>query len=198
MSQINRIKQMLATGRIDRRGFMQGAMALGVTISAASLIAADVEAMNPKKGGYLKIGKRHGSTTDSLDPGTAENGFMTQTGYCYGNHLTEVNSNGDLVPELCEGYSSEDAVTWRFDMRQGVEFHNGKTLTADDVIASLQHHMGDDSKSAAKGLLSTIKSMSADGNTVVIELTGPDAGFPFIMSDYHLIIMPSVDGKVDA
>ena len=53
-----------------------------------------------------------------------------------------------------------------------VEFHSGKTLDADDVIASVAHHTGENSASPAKGILSAIVNMKADGkDTVTFELS---------------------------
>ena len=70
-------------------------------------------------------------------------------------------------------------------------------MTSEDVIASLQYHMGDESKSAAKGLLTAVTSLKADGpNRVIIELASANADFPFIVSDYHLAIMPVIDGSL--
>ena len=82
---------------------------------------------------------------------------------------------------------------------KGITFHNGKTVTADDVIASLQHHLGENSKSAAKSLLKEVATMKADGaETVVFELSGGNADFPYTLSDYHMPIMPKKDdGSVD-
>ena len=42
---------------------------------------------------------------------------------------------------------------WIFKIRKGITFHNGKTLTADDVVATINYHIGPDSKSPAKGVL---------------------------------------------
>ena len=62
-------------------------------------------------------------------PGTAENGMTQAIIYARGNHLTEVSNEGTLVPELAESFeSSNGAQTWVFDLRKGVEFHNGKTI----------------------------------------------------------------------
>ena len=74
-----------------------------------------------------------------------------------------------------------------------------RPVTADDVIASLQHHLGENSKSAAKSLLKEVATMKADGpDTVVFELTGGNADFPYTVSDYHMPIMPKKDdGTVD-
>ena len=70
--------------------------------------------------------------------------------------MTEVDNDGQLVGELAESYESDDAKKWVFNLRKGVEFHNGKTMTSQDVIASFGHHRGDDSTSAAKGLLTAV------------------------------------------
>ena len=189
----------LTAGQIDRRKFIMSALAAGVVLPAALSMADKAMAATPKKGGLFKLGRGHGSTTDSLDPATYENGYSQALCYAYGNHLTEVGADGQLRPELAESYESSDAKTWIFNIRQGVEFHNGKTLTSEDVVASLNHHRGEDSKSAVNGLVKPIVSLTADGpNRVVIELETANADFPFIASDYHLVIMPSVDGKVDA
>ena len=65
-------------------------------------------------------------------------------------------------------------------------------MTSEDVLASFNHHMGEDSTSAAKGLLTAVKSIKADGkNKVVFELDSPNADFPFIVSDYHISIPAS-------
>ena len=189
----------LTAGQIDRRQFIMGALAAGVVLPSAMTMADHAMAATPNKGGTLKLGRRHGSTTDSLDPGTYENGFMTQTGYTYGNHLTEVGPDGKLRPELAESIeASDDATMWTFKLRPGVEFHNGKSLTGEDVVASFNHHRGEDSKSAAKGLLSAVTDIKADGNSVTFTLNAPNADFPYIVSDYHIVILPSADGKVDA
>jgi peptide/nickel transport system substrate-binding protein len=58
--------------------------------------------------------------------------------------------------------------------------------------------MGKDSKSAAKSLLEPVAAVKADGpETVVFELKGGNADFPYIASDYHIPIMPKADGGVD-
>src|SRR6056300_758220 len=185
-------------GQIDRRQFITSVIAAGLAVPAALGLASSVEAATPTRGGLFKIGRRHGSTTDSLDPATYENGYMQNLCYSYGNHLTEVGADGKLRGELAETYESSDAQTWVFNLRKGVEFHNGKTLDADDVIATFNHHMGEDSKSAGKGLLSAITSIKADGpNRVVFELNAPNADFPFIVSDYHIVILPASGGQID-
>jgi peptide/nickel transport system substrate-binding protein len=175
-------------------GVAAGAMAAGLSIAPGMARAA------PKKGGTLRLGIGHGSTTDSLDPATFENLYMQTVGAACYNKLTEVGNTGELLPEAAESWDvSPDAKTWTFKLRKGVEFHNGKTMDSADVVASIQHHLGEDSKSAAKGILEPVAEIKADGKDAVsFTLKTGNADFPFIISDYHLAIMPSKDGKVDA
>jgi peptide/nickel transport system substrate-binding protein len=201
MSELNYYAKLLQLGRMSRREFMGRALALGATTALATTLASEaVKAATPKKGGTLRLGIGHGSTTDTLDPATYENLYVQVVGGATHNKLTEIGNSGDLVSELAESWEpSADAVQWRFKLRQGVEFHNGKTLEADDVIASFNHHRGEDSKSAAKPIVDPIEEITADGkDTVVFTMKTGNADFPFIVSDYHLAVMPSADGKVDA
>lgn len=199
MKPLDKLTAEYAGGRVDRRAFMRGAVSLGLTVSAASLAAGRVQAMTPNAGGLLRIGMGHGSTTDSLDPATTENGMMTGVTNTFGNHLMEVDNDGTLISELADSVeASADAKTWTFHVRQGVEFHDGKTLTPEDVISSLNYHRGEDSKSAAKGLVSAVTDIRKDGEYVVFELEGGDADFPYKMSDYHFRIMADDgEGNVD-
>jgi len=196
MTKIKELERMLANGRLSRREFMVQTTALGISAAAATSMLNKAQAAEPKQGGTLRAGLGHGSTTDSIDPATFENGFTQFTGYGYRNNLTEISNTGELIGELAEGWDvSDDATVWTFKLRKGVEFHNGKTLDANDVVESLNHHRGEDSKSAAKVILEPVTEIKADGaETVVITLENGNADFPYIVSDYHLVMMPAKDG----
>ncbi len=184
---------------IKRRDFLQGATALGLAGAAMpSLLATPAQAA-AKKGGRLRVGLAEGSSSDSLDPQTYTDIYMISLGFGTHNTLTEINPEGELVGDVAESWeASHDAKAWTFKLRQGIEFSNGKTMTAEDVITSLNHHRGEDSKSAAKSNVDPIEDIKADGpNTVVFSLKSGNADFPFLMADYHLLIMPDVDGKAD-
>lgn len=201
MRDINFFKTLYAAGQIDRRDFMRGVLALGVAVPSALGMARAVEAATPKKGGVLRQAITGGGTGDSLDPAQILDSYMIQVSFgMLRNCLTEIASDGSLIGELAESWEpSADAATWVFNIRKGVEFHNGKTLDSNDVAESLRHHLGEESKSAAKGIISNIESVKTDGpNTVVFALTGGSADFPFIMSDYHLGICPAkAEGGID-
>ena len=200
MADIKDLEKAAREGKLDRREFIKRAGALGLAAPfATSLLSQSVHAATPKKGGRYVQGNPHGSTTDSLDPGTHENGFSTVLVYTYANQLFEVDNTGVLIPELAESFeASADAKTWVIKLRQGVEFHNGKTMTADDVIASLNHHRGEDSKSASKSLLDPVISLKKTGKyEVTIELAAGNADLPYILSDYHMPILPEFNGEMD-
>lgn len=196
---MKKLEDALMSGKIGRREFMGGALALGATLSSASLFAARADDGTPKKGGSLKVGFTQGSSSDSMDPATFNNDFMFALGYAVFNNLTEIAPDGSAAPELAESFeASPDAKVWTFKLRQDVEFSDGSKLTAQDVLASIAHHMGDESKSGVKPLLEQISSMKADGDhAVVFELSSGNADFPFIFNDYHLGIRKATDGKID-
>lgn len=197
---IDGLSARLTKRAIDRRGFMKGALATGMSVAAATALADKAEAATPKKGGKLTVGVGHGATSDSLDPGLYENGFMIQFGFGYHGFLTEVAADGSLQPSVAESWEgSSDAATWTFKLRNGVEFHNGRSITADDVVASINHHRGEDSTSAAGPLVSAVKNVRTDGkDTIVFELEAGNADFPFVISDYHMPVLPAgSDGKIE-
>jgi peptide/nickel transport system substrate-binding protein len=201
MTEINHKLQLAAElagrGKISRRDFIQLALASGLTLAAANTMFAKAARAEPKKGGNLRIGLAHGSTTDSMDPGLYyDQGTGTACWGTLSNSLTELDPAGNAVPDLAESFEPSDgAKKWVFKLRSASTFHNGKEVTADDVVASYLHHTVPDTKSAAKSLLESVASVKADGKlTVVFELTGGNADFPYIASDYHIPIMPAKDG----
>lgn len=200
--ELNKLKlaeKLAGRGKVSRRQFVQLAMAAGFTAATGELMFSKAARAEPKKGGTLKIGIGHGSTTDSLDPATYPDQFTGTMGWgSMGNSLVELNAKGEPTPDLAESFEpADDAKTWIFKIRKGATFHDGKDVTPDDVIASYRHHMGEDSKSAAKSILSAVTDIKGDGDNVIFTLNGGNADFPFLASDYHTPIMPAKDGKAD-
>jgi peptide/nickel transport system substrate-binding protein len=116
-----------------------------------------------------------------------------------GAPLTQLDPKGDLIMHVAESFEPSDgAKKWVIRLRKGITFHNGKSLTADDVVATINYHIGPDSKSPAKEYLPGVTSVKADGpDTVVIELASGNVDLPFGFTDYHLSIYPSTDGKIE-
>ncbi len=174
--------------KMDRRSLMLGsaAGALALGLGTAPARAAKQE------GGKLRIGMGHGQTSDSLDPGTHENSFASQMVFSYNSFLTQIAPDGSVAPDVAESWeASADASSWTFKIRKAT-FHDGKPVTAKDVLASMNHHRGEDSQSAAKPILAPVTNLEAVGEDAVrFDLVGGNADFPFIVSDYHLPIQPA-------
>lgn len=182
-----------------RRDFMMRAIAMGATVAAATTRWERAAQAAPVKGGHLRIGLAGASTTDSLDPSPWSDTFMVMLGYSVRGNLVELMPDGSLRGEAAESWtSSAGATVWTFKLRKGVEFSNGKTVTADDIAASLNFHRGDKSRSGAKGLFSAVTDIKADGkDVVVVSLSAGSVDFANSMTDHHLNIMPAKDGEAD-
>ena len=97
------------------------------------------------------------------------------------------------MPELAQSWEpSDDATKWVLKLRQGVQFHNGTDITARtwwprSIITGPKY-----SKSAAKVYLSVFSDIKAtDKNEVTLTLPSGNADVPYILADYHLLIMPA-------
>ncbi len=201
MTTLKDLERVALDGRINRRDFIQQATALGVTAAAAATFADSAAlAETPQRGGTFRIAVDDGNTTDSLDPATYESTFQIFLPRMITNNLTEITPDNELGPDAAESWeATPDAGSWTFKLRKGVEFHNGKSFTADDVVASLNHHRGENSTSGGSALLSTVTDIRAeDAHTVRIDLETGNADLPFIMTDYHFVMFPSDgEGSID-
>ena len=197
MDEVKYYSRLAAAGRMDRREFLGRASALGLTAAAASTMLGDaVKAAGPNKGGTLKIGLSGGESTNTLDPALVASEVPYQVLRHWGETLVEVTPKGEAKGVLAESFeASADAKTWAFKIRKGVEFHNGRTMTADDVLKTIERHSNEDSKSGALGIVKGIKEMKVDGDNVVFELETGNADFPFLIGDYHLVVQP--DGGME-
>ncbi len=151
-------------------------------------------AAGPKKGGTLRMGIKGGNTSDSFDGRTHSDSFMINMAHgCVFDCMTEIAADGSLKGELAESWeASADAKTWTFNLRQGVTFHNGKDFTADDVIETFALHVGENSKSPAKPIIAAITEMKKlTDHQIQFQLDAGNADFPFLLSDYHILIHPA-------
>lgn len=182
---------------LNRRSLLMGA---GIASAAAALglpFAALAQDAAPRKGGSFRVAVADFDSADTLDPQLNETRFMMQLQYQLRNCLIEVGPGGKLMPELATEWGSNDDLTeWTFKLRQGVEFHNAKTMTAQDVVYSLNLHRGEASVSKAKTLLAAINDITSPAaDEVRISLSAPNSGFPALMALINLLIVP--DGDTD-
>ena len=190
----NEISQALRhQNEITRRD----ALKAGAAVSAAAALAPalsinSVFAATPNKGGHLKSAANAGSATDSLDPTTYVSQYLFICGYFWGNGLVRLDSDMNLVPELAESWDvSADAKTWVLKLQKGVEFHNAKSLTADDVVWTLNRHRAEEAASGLREFLAQIVELKATGpHELTFVLEAPNADWLYVMTDYHLQMQP--------
>lgn len=173
-----------------RRGLLLGAAGLGLATASGSLNRAFAQD-TPRKGGVLKLGMGGGSTTDTLDPRVMTDWVPLNQAFMLMNGLVEIDRDNQAVPELLESWEAKPgAAEWVFTLRQGVTFHNGKALTVEDVVYSINLHRGE-STSAARAIAEQIKDVrKLSDSQIAIELTGGNADLPYLLSDYHFLVVP--------
>lgn len=189
-----------ALNTLSRRRFLQLSGAGAIGLSTGSLILpTEALAETPKKGGHLRIATASGSTSDTLDPAHTDSNFMQVLNAATRNRLTEITHEGKLIPELATSWEADASVkTWTFKLREGITFSDGRPFNAQSAIASINHHRGEGSSSAVKQQLDIIKELKADGDyTLVFTLNAGSADFPYLMNDYHVVMMPEKDGQAD-
>ena len=98
--------------------------------------------------------------------------------------LTRFMSDGSVVPGLAHSWDiSEDGTIYTFYLREGVTFHDGTTMDAEDVKFSLDRARAEDSTNAQKGLFAGITDVTVvDPLTVQVTLGGPNGMFLFNMA----------------
>jgi len=199
MKETEKLVEEFQNRKMSRRQFVGRMTALGASGIIAPHIIGQAIADTPVPGGHMRFAIGHGSTADSFDPGKVLNGFLSTCHYSITNTLTEVDTDGQLVPKLAESWeSTSDAKQWTFKLRDGVEFHDGKSLGTDDVIASINHHRGEKSESSAKTMVDPITDIKADGSYVTVELEGGDADFPYKLSSFNFpIYQANADGSLN-
>lgn len=169
-------------------------MKAGVATVAATAMAPRLLASEPGRGGTIRLGLTGANTSDSFDSRTHSDTFMQVAGMgCVFDALIEINARGEVVGELAEDWTvSSDAVSYTLKLRKDVTFHNGKPFGADDVIESLEVHLGPDSSSAAKPIVENIDTMTkVNDHEVLITLKEPNADFLYLLSDYHIMMFPA-------
>lgn len=128
----------------------------------------------------------------SMDPQIQNDTTSEQVVKMLYNTLLKFEDDGTVVGDLAESWSvSEDKLTWTFNLKQGVKFHNGKELTSADVKATFDRALN----AEAGGLRTTeiIKMFTAveapDPYTVTITTDGPYGPMESLMCNMSLGIM---------
>lgn len=151
------------------RGFAPALAATAALIAAPALAKDDITVA-------MQLEPPH------LDPTSAAAGAIDQV--LYSNvfeGLTRFTGDGAVVPGLAKSWDiSEDGLTYTFHLQDGVLFHDGTTMDAEDVRFSLDRARAEDSQNAQKALFSGISEVAViDPLTVAVTLGEPNGNFLF-------------------
>jgi len=184
-------------GELSRRGVLMGAATGGLLIAGSGAVlapSANAATARLKRGGVLKIGVGSGSTKETQDAHLG--GFTADTARQYQlyDRLVTRDSNFKLVNELAESFTpNKTGNIWTVRVKKGIKFHNGRTLTADDVIFTIKRVLDPATKAIRFGSLSGVdltKLKKVDAYTVSITLKTANVTFDEIFSNYAMGIVP--------
>ena len=204
----NHIIDEFAAGRLSRRDFIRRGTVVGISVPLlGSILAAcgsSASSSAPAGGSSSAAGKAGAvikagivTPTAAINPVTvADQGgldMLAQTG----EYLCLSTQTLTLKPVLATSWSpNSKADVWTFKIRQGVKFHNGQPLTADDVVYTYQLQANPKGQSNALsvfgGVLLPSGVKKVDDFTVEFHLLAPNGNFPYLTSsdNYNMIILP--------
>jgi peptide/nickel transport system substrate-binding protein len=174
-----------------RRDTLRIMAAGGLLLSAGGLLHAQGQAQpQPKRGGTLTIATQSSSTADTLDPAKGALSTDYVRAHMFFNGLTSLDAQ--LAPQmmLAEDIATDDATVWTIRLRKDIQFHDGKALSAGDVVYSLNRHNDPAVASKVRAVTQQFESVRATGPlTVQITLKGANADLPVILATSHFVIV---------
>ncbi|MCR5720186.1 MAG: ABC transporter substrate-binding protein [Lachnospiraceae bacterium] len=125
---------------------------------------------------------------DGLDPHTAEGAGTREVLFNIFEGLVKPDSNGDLKCAVASDYNiNEDGTVYTFTLRDNVKFHDGSTVTVEDVKASLEKCMGNGDEPLVASFGEVLKVETPDDKTVEVYLKEPDTDF---LANMTVAILP--------
>ena len=210
----NHVVDEFVAGHLSRREFVTRATVFGMSATALGAVLAacgganQAPAANPSSATTRAAAKpgatiRASIVTPTTEPNpllvsdTGGAALISQTGEFL--ILSEVvGGNLRLRPVLATSWKpNADASVWTFTLRKGVRFHDGKPMTARDVVYSFKLQTNPKSSANAlstfKGVLAPDGVHEVDEFTVAFHLEAPNGNFPYLCSsdNYNMIILPN-------
>ena len=113
--------------------------------------------------------------------------------------LVQLDRNGEVQPLLADSWEvSEDGLTYTFQLREGVTFHDGTSLEASDVKFSFERARSPESTNAQKHIFEPIAEIETlDDHTVIIRLSEPSGNFLYYLAwgDAVIVAPESADSN---
>ena len=164
--------------------FSAAALMLAATLPWGSVQAASVD-----RNAVLNIA--YGNRPGTLDPYLTTNNATSDVDRHIFETLFTINAKFEPVPELVQSYTlSDDRKTYTFVLREGIHFHDGQLLTADDVVASMNRWLT--TSTQGKANLPGVQFVKVDAKTVSLTLPAPSLITLNVLADVKNIaaIMP--------
>ena len=204
----NHVIDEFVAGRLARRDFIRRAAVVGLSAPVIGGVLAACGSSSPsastpsggggggKSGATIKVGIV--TPTGEINPVTvADQGGLDMLGQT-GEYLCLSDQHLKLQPVLATSWTSNTkADVWTFKLRQGVKFHDGSPMTADDVVYTYKLQTnpksGSNALSALGGVLTPSGVKKVDDFTVEFHLEAANGNFPYLTSsdNYNLIILPN-------
>jgi peptide/nickel transport system substrate-binding protein len=171
-----------------------GVAACGGGTSSTGSAGSTTTAGAPKRGGVLRAAFSGGSATDTIDGDNVINNMDFARTYQLYDGLVKYDHNGLIVNSLAEEITpNKDATMWTIRLRRGVTWHNGKDLTADDVMYTFQRIVNPKAPEVGAPTLSAldIKNMKKlDKLTLQVPMLTPFSTFIETLPNYTYFIVP--------
>jgi peptide/nickel transport system substrate-binding protein len=201
----------LVSGHIDRRDFLRRGSMIGMSVpllgailaacggssSSSTASGSGAAPSSGKKGGTLRIAAVMPAA--AINPLTVADAggllMLNQTGEFL---IFDSNLKLALQPMLALSWKpNSDGSVWTFKLRDGVTFHDGKQMTADDVVYTFKQlsdpKVASNALSTFTGVLTPDGVKKVDPTTVEFHLQSPNGNFPYLVSsdNYNAIIVPA-------
>jgi peptide/nickel transport system substrate-binding protein len=195
---------------LTRQELLRRAGGVGLTLAGASSLAAacggssssagsSAPAGAAKHGGHLRIAFVGEGTQETLDPGLQVGAVDGARGSNLFDTLFRVRPDDTLSNELAESFEANSKATeWTIRLRKGVVWHDGKPLTADDLIYTIKRSGAPGSKYLSASSLAPVDLAGitkVDPLTVRVPLKQPIAQFAWVFASTSLSVIP--DGFTD-
>jgi peptide/nickel transport system substrate-binding protein len=136
------------------------------------------------------------SSPNNLDPRQGTDAQSERLGGQIFDALVKKDEHFNLQPWLATSWEQPDALTWVFHLRDGVHFHDGRQLEAEDVAWTIRSMIDGTLITAKGGAFASVGQVETpDKRTVVVHLKYPDAGLLFNMSDGLFGVVPRGSGR---
>lgn len=132
---------------------------------------------------------------ETLDPYAPT--YFAEYGLLAYERLIRLDETGNLVPGLATAWEPNgDGTVWTITLRDGVLFHDGETLTAGDVVYSLERMLDPAGNSTLAPLLQSVAAVDPAGdNQITIGLSEPNVEFPLLLTDPRAVILRNGGGE---